>query len=269
MTHFVSFRAGGTGRSLDEPMLLTGDPAAGNLRLLSDLEFRRAVEGRQLLFGTHGFNTSYRAGALQLAQFDRSIALGGSGVFFGVLWPGDAAVPFINYPFEGSDAVECGRRLAALCNTRCAAAAGFSFVSHSLGGRLVLEAVRRLNRKARMMCLMAAAVDRDVLTNQYRASLRNCEHVYVLSSTRDKVLRIAYPAGDFLSDLFGDSDSPFRSALGLRGPQPAAGPDVDDSRIPADPPCDHMGYMPGGSHWPRVHPYIRRSFDRSAHSWPP
>ena len=268
MTHFISFRAGGTGRGLGEPMLLTGDPAVGNLRLMSDLEFRSAVEGRHMLFGTHGFNTSYRGGARQLAQFDRDIALGSRGVFFGILWPGDAAVPFINYPFEAADAVECGRRLAALCNTRCATALGLSFVSHSLGGRLVLEAVRRLSRKARMMCLMAAAVDRDVLTNQYRAALRNCEHVYVLSSTKDKILRIAYPAGDFLSDLFGDSDSPFRSALGLHGPRPAAGPDVDDNRIPANPPCDHMGYMPGGSHWPQVHPYIRRSFERAAHVWP-
>lgn len=267
MTHYVSFRAGGTGRSLGQPMLLTGDPEAGNLRLLGDFEFRSAIEGRQLLFGTHGFNTSYRAGARQLAQFDRALALGGSGIFFGVLWPGDAAVPFINYPFEASDAVKCGERLAALCNTRCGTALGLSFVSHSLGGRLVLEAVRRLNRKARMMCLMAAAVDRDVLTNQYRASLRNCEHVYVLSSTEDLTLRVAYPAGDFLSDIFGDTDNPFRSALGLHGPRPAAGADVDDNRILPNPPCDHMGYMPGGSHWSKVHPYIRRSFDRAVPNW--
>lgn len=268
MTYYVSFRAGGTGRSISGPILLAGDLAQGGLRPLSDLEFRAVIGGRHLLFGTHGFNTSFRTGALQLARFDADLALRDSAVFVGILWPGDAAVPFINYPFEAADAVECGRQLAALCNLRCQAAANLSFVSHSLGGRLILEAVRRLSRKARMMCLMAAAVDRDVLTNQYRAALRNAEHVYVLSSTKDRVLRLAYPAGDFLSDLFGDGDSPFRSALGLRGPSPAAGPDVDDSRIPADPPCDHMGYMPGGSHWPRVHPYIRRSFDRAAHDWP-
>lgn len=250
-------------------MLLTGDLAEGpGLRVMSDIEVAQAVSGRHLLFGTHGFNTGFRLGAFQMAEFDRQLNLPGSATFFGVLWPGDTAVPYINYPFEGSDAVQCGRLLAALCNDRFRAAASFSFVSHSLGARLVLEAVKRLNRKARMLCLMAAAADRDVLTSQYKASLQNCQHVSVLSSPKDWVLQVAYPAGDFFSDLFGDSDSPFRGALGLHGPRPAAGDTVDDSRIPRDPPCGHMGYMPQGSHWQYVPAYVRRSFDGVAHNWP-
>jgi hypothetical protein len=273
VTFFVSFRSGGTGRGVADPFFLVGSPTPGNvaLRAATEGEVAAAVVSKHILFGTHGFNTSFADGAWQMAAFDTALALPSSATFMGVLWPGDFWIPYINYPFEGSDARKCGARLAALCNGRFSGAASFSFVSHSLGGRLALEAVKQLNRKARVVCLMAAAVDDDVLTGQYKTALSHAEHVYVLSSVRDNVLKLAYPAGDFLSDIFGDGDSPFRGALGLHGPRPGAGASVDDNRIAKLPPvpnCDHMDYMPGGAQWTNVHPYIRRSFDRQPHSWP-
>lgn len=235
---------------------------------MSEDDISEAVARKHLLFGIHGFNNSLREGAVAMAAFEQQLNLGSGATFFGILWPGDAWLPYVNYPFEADDAVECGKRLALLCNKRFGDAESFSFMSHSLGGRLALEAVKRLDRRVRMLCLMAAAVDRDVLTGQYREVVGKTDNIHILSSPKDMALRLAYPAGDFLSDLFGDSDSPFRTALGLRGPRPSAGPTVGDNRIPRSPACNHSGYMPGGSHWHEVPGYVRRCFERSTHDWP-
>jgi len=83
------------------------------------------------------------------------------------------------------------------------------------------------------------------------------------------VLRAAYPVGDAISDIFlGDRDSPFRRALGLEGPSPAAGPAVSDDRIRGDPGCNHWDYLPGGNRWAQIPPYIRGSFYRAPPTWP-
>ena len=271
MTRYVSFRSGGTGRSLADPFLLIGNGLAPALRLrpMTPAEIAAAVNGRDLLFAVHGFNVGFEGGVRQMAEFEGRLGLPPTASYFAVLWPGDFVLPAVNYPFEASDAVECGRRLAQLCNTRFAGANSLSFMSHSLGGRLVLEAVKRLNRKARNVCLTAAAVDRDVLTGQYAAAVPNIESITVLSSTRDRVLQIAYAGGDFLSDLFGDSDSPFRSALGLRGPRPNPGSPVTHHPIPRALDCGHDGYLPRGAHWQSVAGYVRTAFLGGQHGWPP
>jgi esterase/lipase superfamily enzyme len=266
MTRYVSFRSDAVGGPVIAPLLLEG--GAGGLTRMSEQQLAAAIAGKNLLFAAHGFNVNLATGVRQCEQLERQLGLPANAASFGVLWPGDFVIPVINYPFEAQDAVQCGRRLAALCNDRLGAAASFSFMSHSLGGRLVLEAVARLSRKAKAVCLTAAAVDRDALTRQYSAALRNSESVAVLSSVRDRVLQYAYPGGDFLSDIFGDGDSPFRSALGLRGPRPGAGPTVVDSRIPRALNCDHGDYMPQGPQWQNVAGYVSRCFQNASQVWP-
>ena len=252
------------------PFLLIGDGTAANptFRPMTGAEIAEAVTGKNLLFATHGFNVGLKLGARQMAQLERRMAIAASATFWGVLWPGDFFLTVVNYLFEACDAVECGKRLAALCNAQFGDAASLSFMSHSLGGRLILEAVKRLNRKAKSMCLAAAAVDRDVLTRQYAVALANCESVAVLSSVRDRVLQLAYPGGDFLSDLFGDGDSPFRTALGFRGPRPYPGASVAHHPIPKALDCDHSDYLHAGVHWQSVAGYVRNCLDGSPQTWP-
>lgn len=268
MTRYISFRANPVGGPIVDPQLLDGPGPGGGLKLMTDQQVKAAVDGKDLLFAVHGFNVNMATGIGQFAQLEAALRLPASATFFGVLWPGDFALPVVNYPFEAADAVQCGRRLARLCNTRFARAASLSFMSHSLGGRLILEAVSGLARKARMMCLAAAAVDSDVLTKQYAAALAKSEKVAVLSSVKDKVLQYAYPGGDFLSDLFGDGDSPFRTALGLKGPRPHAGASVTDSRIPKALGCDHGHYLPVGAQWQNVASYVRNCFHGTPQTWP-
>lgn len=272
MTHYISFRSGGTGRSLANPLLLTGDGAAAQPMLgpLQGAQLSQAVTSKHLLFGVHGYAVGYERGANIMAEMESRLALPSNVSFFGILWPGDSWLPYVNYPWEADDAVICGRRLAAICNGPFAGAASVSCVSHSLGARLALETAANLvGRKAHMLCLMAAAVDSNVLTDQYRTALDRAEHVFVLSSTKDLVLRAAYPIGDAVSDIFlGDRDSPFRSALGLGGPRPGAGPTVNDDPIRGEPGCGHLDYLPGGNRWAEIPPYVRRSFYNEVPVWP-
>src|SRR5262249_1713151 len=105
-----------------------------------------------------------------------------TGTFIGVLWPGDSVIPIVDYPFEGEVAIDCGKRLAEFCNLSCASAQSLSFASHSLGARLVLQAVTRLNRKVQSICLAAAAINRDCLVTEYAAAAQNCAHISLLAS---------------------------------------------------------------------------------------
>jgi hypothetical protein len=168
-TCFLNFRAQSVGGPVVDPYLLQGDGTADPL-MLSVVPWPRVsqvVSGKNLLFVTHGFNVSYQGGAAALELLARYLALPASYQFIGMLWPGDAAIPIIDYPFEGGPAMDSGRKLADFCNQWCAGAQSLSFVSHSLGARMVLQGIAGLNRRVRLLCMMAGAINRDCLTAEY------------------------------------------------------------------------------------------------------
>lgn len=246
MTWFLSFRsAPRAGSVLEEPQVLRGDGLAGDVRLeLLDRIPADATAGRELVLATHGFNVTYVEGVHELARLEHELALPPRFVFIGVPWPGDWWIPVVNYPAEADDAVACGRNLARFVNRRLQGAAGVSFVAHSLGARVVLEAAKRLARPARRVCLLAAAADDDCLTSaQYDAARRNAQAIDVLASRGDLVLRLAYPAGDFLSDILYDDDAPARAALGYHGPRPFPSERTVHAQIPGTA-YGHHDYFP-------------------------
>ena len=71
---------------------------------------------------------------------------------------------------------------------------------------------------------MAAAIDDDSLAHSrmYRDATEYSGRIAVLHSTRDRVLRFAYPVGDLLQAFRFWRDSP-GLALGCRGPVAAPG----------------------------------------------
>ncbi|MEX2205895.1 MAG: alpha/beta hydrolase [Myxococcota bacterium] len=281
MTLFLNFRTAGVGGGIvEEPYVLEGngraDPVA--LRSLGWTIPVDRISGREVVFATHGFNVSYQAGAQALAQLETDLNLGPGFVFVGVLWPGDWWLPVINYPAEAGDAVRCGVLLAKFVNARLARARSVSLVSHSLGGRLVLEAVTHLAKPAREVCLLAAAVDDDCLSSaQYAAARGNAGRINVLASTRDLVLRLAYPAGDFVSDVGFDDDSPWRRALGYHGPQPEAPERVRHAQIDRNTGYGHGDYFPTYPPAPAGAPipksslperFVREALLGLPHTWP-
>jgi hypothetical protein len=282
MTYFLNFRVRDVGGPVVDPFLLEGDGTAVQpaLSVVSWAQVLSIVAGKNLLLATHGFNVSYQEGACSLGLLDRYLNLTGPNLFIGVLWPGDAWLPIVDYPFEGGVALDCGGRLATFCNDQCARAQSLSFLSHSLGARLVLEAIAHLERKAQSVCLTAPAINRDCLTTNYSDAASNSTLVSILASHEDDVLKIAYSVGDPFADLLHDDHTPFQAALGFAGPPtPALEPIHYPWQIPDEDGYGHHDYLPPGktialppapgARWPKAADFMRRAFFGQSQTWPP
>jgi hypothetical protein len=278
MTYFLSFRTHNVGGAVVDPMLLQGDgtvqPPA--LTVIPTVQVPAIFSGKNLLFAAHGFNVSLSYGACSLGLLDAHLALAVPDLFIGVLWPGDAWLPIVDYPIEGDVALDCGQRLAAFCNRWCSSAQSLSFLSHSLGARLVLEAITHLDRKAQSACLTAAAINRDCLTTEYADAAENAAQIAVLASRQDFVLKLGFRVGDPLADLLHDDHSPFQPALGSSGPPPPPPPIVRYPWQIAD--ADEYGHSdylppcppppPGPPKWPKAADFMRRAFLGQVQTWP-
>ena len=284
MSLYVTLRAGGGSRNMAKAArLIRGDGRlkAPSVTFLDDHQAARAVEGRTVVFTVHGFNVSYDSGLRSLARLEDVLVsrLPENYLMIGVLWPGDFIIPAINYPGEWRDAVDSGRLLAQFANAKLRGASDFCFLSHSLGGRLALEAIAHLDRKATHVCLTAAATDNDCLEEPYDASVANSDAMTYLASKQDVVLRLAYPIGDWAGDVFmGDKDNAFRGALGRYGPQwPRTGIEtVKGVKLADNQKYGHGSYFPSGdfggavsSSSDAVARFAANFFTHDARSWPP
>jgi hypothetical protein len=270
MAYFLNFRIRGVGGPVIDPYLLTGNGATTppSVSVVPWGQVTSLLAGKSVVFVTHGFNVSYEDGANALEQLAAYLNLPPSYQFIGMLWPGDAAIPYIDYPFEGGPAMDSGAKLAAFCNRWCAGAQSLSFVSHSLGARMVLQAITGLNRRVRFLCMMAGAINRDCLTTEYAIAAAKCDRIAVLASHHDDVLKIAFPVGDLIADLLHGDHTP-QSALGYNGPPvPAA------VQLPwqiADG-CDygHGDYLPtaGKTKWQRPANFVSSNILGQPVVWP-
>lgn len=280
MTLYLSFRSDSVGGSIVDGEAFEGDGTrpTPSLRSVGAGEIGARVAGRNVLLGVHGFNVSREEGMRSLGRLEPHLGLGSSDVFLGVLWPGDFWLPVINYPFEGDDAMDCGRRLARFCREHLTSAQSFSFFSHSLGARLVLEAVKNLGRPARSVCLTAAAINRDCLTGAYADAADNADAISNLASRKDWVLKVAFQIGDPIADLLYDSHDTFQRALGHAGPPMPPPARVTPWQIPDDSGYGHGDYLPPSSlkagapapdaKWPKAADFIARAFRGEPQGWP-
>jgi hypothetical protein len=274
VTYFLNFRTRNVGGAVTDPALYQGDgtaPATGWLSVAA-AQIPSLFAGKNILFATHGFNVSQQDGANALGLLDAYLNLAPPTLFVGMLWPGDCIIPIVDYPFEGSVAMDCGARLARFCDESCASAQSLSFASHSLGARFVLNAVANLTgRKAQSICMAAAAIDRDCLTTEYAAAAENCEKISLLASRQDYVLKIAFTVGDPFADLLHDDHTPFQAALGSDGPPtPAIPPVLAPWQISNDDDYGHSDYLPptDPARWPRAADFIKRAFLGQPQIWP-
>jgi pimeloyl-ACP methyl ester carboxylesterase len=272
MTFYLNFRSAPVAGSVIDPyMIWSAPPAPPNFTMVQPAVVDGFFGGKDLLFAVHGFNVNQRSAISAFATLDAALALGNSSVMIGVLWPGDWWIPAVNYPFEGQDAMDCGRRLADFCTRHFASARSISFLSHSLGARLVLEAALYLPRRISLVCLTAGAINRDCLVTEYARAAANIDQICALASHEDEVLRLAYPLGDPISNVLHDDHAFFEKALGYDGPSDGSAPlirgpwqipDVDPYRY------DHGDYLPPVAplpaatpkRWVRIAEYTRRAF---------
>ncbi len=247
MTLFINLRRAAVGGGLPTEAYVLSGTSPSALQTLPWAKVQTAIAGRRLLIHVHGFNVGMQNGVSGAVIMERQLALADDELYLAVLWPGDFRVPVINYPWEYRDAVKAGQLLARFIDQRCAAANDIALGSHSLGGRVVLEALSASARRISQICIAAAAVDADCLIKNYATALGRTGRLTVVSSVSDNVLRWAYPLGDFFSDVFGDTDSAFGGALGFRGPKPKAVPPVEAFAIPRSDKYDHGDYFPGAA----------------------
>ena len=251
MILFLDFRsadAGGAvthGVAYDRDGTLSGQ-SAEDLLLVAD----------HVTIAVHGFNVSRAAGRQSLGDFAAALTQQAPlGPIVAVLWPGDSnlgALSFLSYPTEGNDADDTAAALAAWLGRVLRPDTTLSFVSHSLGARVVFGTINALDRKRfgiREVCVMAPAIDDWSVSDPgtYRTATECVNRVSVLGSRQDNVLKWAYPAGDFVESLlFFWKDAP-GGALGRHGAKPFRTlpvPDDVTSTIIADvEKVDHGDYL--------------------------
>ena len=102
---------------------------------------------------------------------------------------------------EPKNAIAAGNMIATFLNNNFGNAASISFASHSLGARVVLQAISQMNRPVRRAILMAGAIGDNCLTGEFAAVPANVEAISVLASQEDEVLRWAFPIGDLAAEI--------------------------------------------------------------------
>jgi len=194
-------------------------------------EVKTALMGyEQIIFLIHGFNVEEQAGRDSLSHLAGELDRERCAVVF-VLWPGDSPVGPLSYSFtEGNQANDTALQIARFIENHIGHSTMLNFVAHSLGCRVTLETLNRLNKMAgaardsypvNQVCLFAAAVDNYCLAlpEEYKNAVQRTQRTVVLSSVEDTVLKFIYPAGDLLQSFIYFWKESFGFALGYSGPR--------------------------------------------------
>jgi len=196
--------------------------------VLSPDDLQSHIHAKDVLIATHGFNVNRQDGIADLSYWETLLGPNPyiatdpfPGAFLGLLWPGDSeSLHALSYPVEPRHATAAGNMIADFVDKNFAAATSISFVSHSLGAQVVLQAVSQMTRCVRRLILMAGAVSDHCLTQDFASMQTKVDVISALASKKDEVLKWAFPIGDLAAEII-DHDHPWwESALGRFGPTP-------------------------------------------------
>jgi hypothetical protein len=215
MIYLLDFRSADTGGAV-VPGVVVRMPGLG-----AEHDLRGET---RITFLVHGYNVNRQRGRESLLRLAGKLPAVTDTALVGILWPGDHWSRAASYPFEGRDADDSAAALARYIGDVIPRGSQLSFVSHSLGARVVMETVRRLNTAAYgvlQVALLAPAVDDFSLAHPstYLHAVAKTERVAVLASRKDIVLKLAYPAGDLLQAFFFFRTDQAGLALGYHGPR--------------------------------------------------
>jgi hypothetical protein len=220
MTRFLDCRISAVGGELATAVAVNQGTSLGNYGGLAMAELQGAIQGRNVLIATHGFNVNRADGIACLSNWEiNNLQLPAGSAFVGLLWPGDSVWAHgLDYPGEPKVADEAGALLGPYLDQYFSGASSISFASHSLGARVVLATIRNMNSAVRRLILMAGAVDDDALTNEFADAAASVGEISVLASKKDEVLSLAFPMGNFFSGIIAVGHPWWRAALGHSGP---------------------------------------------------
>jgi hypothetical protein len=221
--------------------------------------------GKRVCFVLHGFNVPLDSGIRTCGPAAQSYeALGdyvckmtGADLAVPVLWPGDGFILW-SYFTANAHAVAIGTNFATFLASAACTALEVSFISHSLGARLVLETVTRSLAPERQpsqaafgtAIFMAPAVDSNALDYPFAAATGpgGLKRIVVLSSPTDSVLSGVFPFGDAVEQALWLDFKGTGKAMGLVGPvfadKSTARPITEWYEIGGG--QDHGDYLPDG-----------------------
>jgi len=219
MTPFLDCRLAPVGGELSTMVSVNQGTSLSDYTGLALDDLKNAIQGQNVLIATHGFNMNRSVGIEYLSHWGSLLALPPSSVFVGLLWPGDSMWAHgLDYPDEASTADRTGRLVAAFLDANFRGAGSLSFVSHSLGARVVLETIANLSLPVRRLTLMAGAVEDDCLNAEFRSAAAKVGEISVLSSVKDDVLSEIFPIGNLFAGIVDQGHPWWRGALGHGGP---------------------------------------------------
>lgn len=222
MTAFLDVRALSGGGEVSQKVQIKTGTTLENYTDLNLSDLLSFIHGQDVLIGTHGFNVNRQQGIECLSYWESLLVPNPfPGAFVGLLWPGDSeSLHALSYPVEPKNATAAGNMIATFVDNNFGNASSISFVSHSLGARVVLQAISQMHLPVRRAILMAGAIGDHCLTGEFAAVQNKVEVISVLASKKDEVLRWAFPVGDLAAEII-DHDHPWwESALGRFGPSP-------------------------------------------------
>ena len=167
----------------------------------------------RLVVLVHGYNNTAASAAASYDEFAERIGSAAPGTFAfwtvaHFFWPGDkpwGTISGLSYPAEIGTAKQAARELRiflAKLTGPAGAPVEIAFVTHSLGGRLVLELLNEmpaahLSPMVPLVCLMAPAVpvDRVERGGALRAGAEMARRTAVFHSEHDAVLKWAFRFG--------------------------------------------------------------------------
>lgn len=199
------------GHDYKEVDLLTDLP----LRDLQEGEFLDEVSGKRILLLVHGYNNEqdevYDAYTIIENKLSEHIK-NEYDLVIGYSWPGgDKGIEWYS---SKSRANSVARRFRFLMASLSEQTNSIDIMSHSLGARVVLKALKQADNKTiiRNYFCMAAAIDNEVLERdeEFHPSIDNVERLFVFHSKNDGVLSGAYRLAEW------------DNALGLYGPEDKA-----------------------------------------------
>src|SRR5260221_8066651 len=164
MTRFLDVRLNPVGGGLATSVALNQGANPANYQSLSSSQFQTDIRGHHVLIATHGFHVNRADGIASLSNWEGLLHLGPIAMFVGLLWPGDSIWAHgLDYPDEPMVANDAGVMLAPFVDENFAEAASISFVSHSLGVRVVLQTISNMKLPVRRLLVMAPANDDNCL----------------------------------------------------------------------------------------------------------
>ena len=219
MTLFLDMRLQAVGGDLSPVVNFFEGTSTENYVTIPRQKMLDAVQWKNVLIGTHGFNVDRADGIASLSNWGSLLQFSTQDVFIGLLWPGDSAWAHgLDYGVEPQLADHAGALLGPFLDVLLANAASVSFASHSLGARVILGTVENMKRDPRKLIVMAGAIDDDCLTTEFEAVAQRAGEISLLASQKDDVLAMVFPLGNFIAGIVDQGHPWWHGALGREGP---------------------------------------------------